>query len=164
MALAPFPAFLAQLLLVQIGLEFFIGKTTAETSSGNCHCRCNFDRPATRYHMPWAFRQRIAIRKRKPTTGRSTLMCHTLSYRDWLKSSNAEVTAENWGAQAATCWFRLPAETNFYSNHRAILSHHKPLMMHEFPLQLDLKTASRVSARLRRTELLMLHLLALRSR
>jgi hypothetical protein len=41
--------------------------------------------------MPWAFRQRIGIRKRKLTTGRSTLMRHSLSYRDWLKSSNAEV-------------------------------------------------------------------------
>jgi hypothetical protein len=41
--------------------------------------------------MPWAFRQRIRIRERKPTTRRSTLMCHTLSYRDRLKSSNAEV-------------------------------------------------------------------------
>ena len=36
-AVAPFLAFLTQLLLVQIGLVFFIGKTTAETSGGNCH-------------------------------------------------------------------------------------------------------------------------------
>ena len=90
-SLATFLAFLTQLLLVQIGLELFIGKTTAETSGGNCQCRCNFYWPATRYHMPWAFRQRIAIRKRKLTTTRSTLMRHTLSYRDRLKSSNAEV-------------------------------------------------------------------------
>jgi hypothetical protein len=41
--------------------------------------------------MPWAFRQRIAIRKRKLTTTGSTLMRHSFSYRDWLKSSNAEV-------------------------------------------------------------------------
>jgi hypothetical protein len=88
---APFLAFLTQLLLVQISLELFIGKTTAETSGGNCQCRCNFYWPATRYHMPWAFRQRIAIRKRKLTTTRSTLMRHSLWYRDRLKSSNAEV-------------------------------------------------------------------------
>jgi hypothetical protein len=80
--------FLTQLLLVQIGLELFIGKTTAKTSCGNCQCCCNFYWPATRYHMPWAFRQRIAIRKRKLTTTRSTLMRHSLSYRDRLKSSN----------------------------------------------------------------------------
>jgi hypothetical protein len=43
--------------------------------------------------MPRTFRQRIAIRKRKLTTSRSTLMRHSLSYRDWLKSSNAEVAA-----------------------------------------------------------------------
>jgi hypothetical protein len=61
--LATFLAFPAQMLLVQIGLELFIGKTTAETSGGNCQCRCNFCWPATRYHMPWAFRQRIGIRK-----------------------------------------------------------------------------------------------------
>ena len=89
-ALAPFLAFLTQLLLVQIGLVLFIGKTTAETSGGNCQCRCNFYRPATRHHMPRAFIQRIAIRKRKLTTTRSTLMRHSLSYRGWLKSSNAE--------------------------------------------------------------------------
>src|SRR5437867_424513 len=41
--------------------------------------------------MPWAFRQRIAVRKRKLTTRRRKLMRHTLWYRDWLKSSNAEV-------------------------------------------------------------------------
>ena len=41
--------------------------------------------------MPWAFIQRIAIRKRKLTTARSTLMRHSLSYRDWLESSNTEV-------------------------------------------------------------------------
>ena len=76
---------------MQIGLELFIGKTTAETSGGNCQCRCNFYWPATRYHMPWAFRQRIGIRKRKLTTRRSTLMRHSFSYRDRLKSSNAEV-------------------------------------------------------------------------
>jgi hypothetical protein len=90
-ALATFLAFLTQLLPAQIGLELFIGKTTAETSSGNCECPCNFCWPATRHHMPWAFRQRIGIRKRKPTTRRSTLMRHTLSYRDWLRSSNAKV-------------------------------------------------------------------------
>ena len=90
-ALATFLAFFAQLLFVQIRLELFIGKTTAETSGGDCQCPCNFCRPATRYHMPWAFRQRIAIRKRKLTTRRSTLMRHSLSYRDWLRSSNAEV-------------------------------------------------------------------------
>src|SRR5437867_8052956 len=90
-ALAPFLAFFTQLLPVQKGLELFIGKTTAETSGGNCQCRCNFCRPATRYHMPWAFRQRITIRKRKLTTARSALMRHNLSYRDRLRSSNAEV-------------------------------------------------------------------------
>src|SRR5436305_1451562 len=41
--------------------------------------------------MPWAFRQRIAVRKRKLTTSRSTLMRHSLSYRGRLRSSNAEV-------------------------------------------------------------------------
>jgi hypothetical protein len=41
--------------------------------------------------MPRAFRQRIAIRKRKLTTTRSTLMCHSLSYRGRLRSSNAQV-------------------------------------------------------------------------
>src|SRR6266516_6609689 len=92
-ALATFLAFLTQLLLVQIGLVLFIGKTTAETSGGNSQCRCNFYWPATRYHMPWAFIQRIAIRKRKLTTTRSTLMRHSLSYRGWLRSSNAEVSA-----------------------------------------------------------------------
>ena len=90
-ALASFLAFFTQLLLMQIGLVLFIGKTTAETSGGNGQCRCNFYWPAARYHMPWAFRQRIAIRKRKLTTTRSTLMRHTLSYRGRLKSSNAEV-------------------------------------------------------------------------
>src|SRR5436309_7841425 len=90
-ALTTFLAFLAQLLLVQIGLVLFIGKTTAKTSGGNGQCRCNFCRPATRYHMPWAFRQRIAIRKRKLTTTRSTLMRHILSYRGRLRSSNGEV-------------------------------------------------------------------------
>src|SRR5207302_7960222 len=64
---ATFLAFFTQLLLVQIGLVLFIGKTTAETSGGNCQCRCNFCRPATRHHMPWAFIQRIGIRKRKLT-------------------------------------------------------------------------------------------------
>src|SRR5438067_2499496 len=88
-ALATFLAFLTQLFLVQISLELFIGKTTAETSGGNCQGRCNFYWPATRYHMPWAFRQRIAIRKRKLTTTRSTLMRHILSYRGQLRSSNA---------------------------------------------------------------------------
>src|SRR5206468_11314683 len=62
-ALAPFLAFLTQLLLVQIGLVLFIGKTTAETSGGNGQCRCNFYRAATRHHMPWAFIQRIGIRQ-----------------------------------------------------------------------------------------------------
>jgi hypothetical protein len=90
-ALTTFLAFLTQLLSVQIGLELFIGKTTAQTSGGNCQCRCNFYWPATRYRMPWAFRQRIAIRKRKLTTTRSTLMRHSLSYRARPKSSNAEV-------------------------------------------------------------------------
>src|SRR5205814_9615769 len=90
-ALAPFLAFLTQLLLVQIGLVLFIGKTTAETSGGNGQCRCNFNRTATRHHMPWALRQRIAIRKRKLTTTRSTFMRHSLSYRCRLRSSNAEV-------------------------------------------------------------------------
>jgi hypothetical protein len=89
-ALAPFLAFFTQLLRVQISLELFIGKTTAETSGCNGQGRCNFYRTATRYHMPRAFRQRIAIRKRKLTTTRSTLMCHSLSYRDRLESSNAE--------------------------------------------------------------------------
>jgi len=101
-ALAMLLAFLTQLLLVQIGLVLFIGKTTAQTSGGNGQCRCNFYRPATRYHMPWAFIQRIRIRKRKLTTTRSTFMRHILSYGCQLKSSNAEVTAENWGAQAAS--------------------------------------------------------------
>src|SRR5438874_8304858 len=41
-ALTTFLAFLTQLLLVQISLELFIGKTTAKTSGGNCQCRCNF--------------------------------------------------------------------------------------------------------------------------
>src|SRR5205814_8079710 len=86
---APFLAFLTQLLLVQIGLVLFIGKTTAQTSGGNCQGSCNLYWPATRYHMPWAFRQRIAIRKRKLTTTRSTLMRHILSYRGQLRSSNA---------------------------------------------------------------------------
>ena len=90
-ALATFLAFLTQLRLVQIGLELFIGKTTAQTSGGNCQCRCNFYWPATRYHMPWAFRQRIGIRKRKLATRRITLMRHSLSYRGRLRSSNAEV-------------------------------------------------------------------------
>src|SRR3989442_6263331 len=54
-ALAPFLAFLTQLLLVQIGLELFIGKTTAQTSGGNGQRRCNFYRTATWYHMPRAF-------------------------------------------------------------------------------------------------------------
>jgi hypothetical protein len=39
--------------------------------------------------MPWAFIQRIGIRKRKLTTTRSTLMRHDLSYRGRLRSSNA---------------------------------------------------------------------------
>ena len=95
-ALATFLAFLTQLLLVQIGLVLFIGKTTAKTSGGNGQCRCNFYWPATRYHMPRAFIQRIAIRKRKLTITRSTLMRHSFSYRGRLRSSNAEVTAENW--------------------------------------------------------------------
>jgi hypothetical protein len=90
-ALATFLASLTQLLLVHVGLELFIGKTTAETSGGNCQCRCNFYWAATRYHMPWAFRQRIGIRKRELTTRRGTLMRHNLSYRDRLRSSNAEV-------------------------------------------------------------------------
>src|SRR5438132_4488100 len=88
---ATFLAFLTQLLPVQIGLELFIGKTTAQTSGGNCQCRCNFYWPATRYHVPWAFWQRIAVRKRKLATPRSTLMRHILSYRGRLRSSNAEV-------------------------------------------------------------------------
>src|SRR5207244_10418552 len=99
-ALAPFLAFLTQALLVQIGLVFFIGKTTAQTSGGNCQCRCNLYRPPTRYHMPRAFIQRIGIRKRKLTTTRSTFMRHSLSYRCRLRSSNAEVADENWGAYA----------------------------------------------------------------
>ena len=74
-----FLAFLTQLLLVQIGLELFIDKTTAETSGGNCQCCCNFYWPATRYRMPGALWERIGIRKRKLTTGRITLMRHTLS-------------------------------------------------------------------------------------
>src|SRR5206468_4126003 len=90
-ALATLLAFLTQLLLVQIGLVLFVSKTTAETSGGNGQCRRNFYWPATRHHMPWAFRQRIAVRKRKLTTTRSTLMRHSLSYRGSLKSSNAEV-------------------------------------------------------------------------
>src|SRR5437870_2223078 len=90
-ALATFLAFLTQLLLVQVGLVLFIGKTTAQTSGGSCQRRCDFCWPATRHHMPWAFIQRIAVRKRKLTTTRSTLMRHSLSYRDRLKSSNAEV-------------------------------------------------------------------------
>ena len=92
---------------MQIGLVLFIGKTTAETSGGNCQGRCNFYRTATRYHMPRAFIQRIGIRKRKLTTTRSTLMRHTLSYGCQLKSSNAEVTAV-WGAVAAATWCSLP--------------------------------------------------------
>src|SRR5882672_684264 len=87
-ALAPFLAFLTQLLLMQIGLELFIGKTAAETSGGNCQGRCDFYWPATRYHMPRAFRQRIAIRKRKLTTTRSTLMRHSLSSAGISETSN----------------------------------------------------------------------------
>jgi hypothetical protein len=87
-ALAPFIAPLTQLLLVQIGLELFIGKTTAETSGGNGQRRCNFYWPATRYHMPRAFRQRIAIRKRKLTTTRSTLLRHSLSAARSSETSN----------------------------------------------------------------------------
>ncbi len=90
-ALAPFFAFFAQLLLVQIGLVLFIGKTTAQTSGGNGQGCYNFYWPATRHHMPRALRQRIAIRKRKLTTTRSTLMRHSLWYRDRLRASNAEV-------------------------------------------------------------------------
>jgi len=90
-ALPTFLAFLTQLLLVQIGLVLFIGKTTAKASGGNGQCRCNFYWPAARYHMPWAFIQRIGIRKRKLTTTRSTFMRHSLSYGCRLKSSNAEV-------------------------------------------------------------------------
>src|SRR5207247_8103868 len=86
-ALATFLAFFTQLLLVQIGLVLFIGKTTAETSGGNCQCRCNFYRTATRYHMPRAFIQRIGIRKRKLTTTRITFMRHSFSYRCQPKSS-----------------------------------------------------------------------------
>jgi hypothetical protein len=41
--------------------------------------------------MPWAFIQRIGIRKRKLTTTRSTLMRHSLWYCGRLESSNAEV-------------------------------------------------------------------------
>jgi hypothetical protein len=44
--------------------------------------------------MPRAFRQRIAIRKRKLTTTRSTLMRHSFSYRDRLRSSTAEVAMD----------------------------------------------------------------------
>src|SRR6266496_551777 len=62
-ALTTFLAFLTQLLLVQVGLVLFIGKTTAETSGGNGQCRRNFYRTTTRYHMPRAFIQRIGIRK-----------------------------------------------------------------------------------------------------
>ena len=40
--LATFLALLARLLLVQIRLEFFIDKTTAQTSGGNGQSRCNF--------------------------------------------------------------------------------------------------------------------------
>ena len=101
-ALTPFLAFLTQLLFVQIGLVLFIDKTTAETSGGNCQGRCNLYWPPTRYHMPRAFIQRIGIRKRKLTTTRSTFMRHSLSYGCQLKSSNAEVTAEVWGAQATS--------------------------------------------------------------
>ena len=43
--------------------------------------------------MPWTFIQRIAVRKRKLTIRRSTFMRHTLSYRDWLGSSNTVVAA-----------------------------------------------------------------------
>ena len=53
---------------VQICPELFIGKTTAQTSGGNCQRRCNFYWPATKHHMPRAFRQRIRIRKRKLAT------------------------------------------------------------------------------------------------
>jgi hypothetical protein len=119
-ALAPFLAFLTQLLLVQISLELFIGKTTAETSGGNCQCRSNFYWPPTGYHMPRAFRQRIAIRKRKLTTTRSTLMRHNLSYRDRLTSSNAEV---------ATCATSLSTVHSSYLISRicADASREKPL-------------------------------------
>jgi hypothetical protein len=41
--------------------------------------------------LPWAFIQRIAIRKRKLTIRGSTLMRHSLSYRGQPTSSNAEV-------------------------------------------------------------------------
>src|SRR5207248_11446039 len=54
-------------------------------------CACSLYWSTTRHHMPWAFRQRIAIRKRKLTTTRSTLMRHSFAYRGRLESSNAEV-------------------------------------------------------------------------
>jgi hypothetical protein len=90
-ALARLLACLTRLLPVHPGLELLIGKTTTQTSGGNCQCGCNFYWPATRHHMPRTFRQRIAIRKRKLTTTRSTLMRHSLSYSCRPKSSNAKV-------------------------------------------------------------------------
>jgi hypothetical protein len=56
--------------------------------------------------MPRAFRQRIGIRKRKLTTRRITLMRHNLSYRDRLKSSNAEVAfvRANFTAERGHAW------------------------------------------------------------
>src|SRR5205823_6244751 len=39
---ATFLALLTQLLLMQISLELFIGKTTAQTSGGKCQYRCDF--------------------------------------------------------------------------------------------------------------------------
>src|SRR5438874_12609495 len=55
---------------------------------------------------PWAFRQRIAVRKRKLTTTRSTLMRHTLSYRGRLESSNAKVAfvRANFTAGRGAAW------------------------------------------------------------
>jgi hypothetical protein len=89
--LSRFFAFLAPLLLIQIPSEPLISKTAAEAGSSNCKCSCDLNWPAARCHVPWTFVQRIFIRKRKLTTSCTTLMRHSLSYRDWLGSSNAEV-------------------------------------------------------------------------
>lgn len=73
-------------------------------------------------------------------------MRHNLSYRCRLSSSNAEVTAENWGApRKRSGLVSTASQTNFYSNRDVILPHRKPLMMHEYG-SMFLMVACRVSA------------------
>src|SRR6266705_330938 len=63
--------------------------------------------------MTWAFRQRIAIRKRKLTTTRSTLMRHSLSYRDRLRSSNTVAAAVSVAEGASgIAWLAAEAPQN----------------------------------------------------